>query len=119
MQYHSLARQLRKNATEAERWLWQHLRLRQMGQFKFRRQHPIGRYIVDFICIEAKLIVEIDGGQHNEVDGCQSDAVRTAWLEKQGFKVLRFWNDEVLTDVIAVNEVIWNELMILEEVPPP
>ena len=57
-----------------------------MAQFKFRRQHPIGRYIVDFICIEAKLIVEIDGGQHNEANSRQADVVRTAWLEKQGFE---------------------------------
>jgi very-short-patch-repair endonuclease len=71
---------------------------------KFRRQQPLGRYIVDFVCFEKKLIVEVDGGQHSEL--VVSDSTRTAWLEAQGFRVLRFWNHQVLADVQAVKEAI-------------
>lgn len=91
------ARALRKNPTEAERALWRHLRLRQLDEHKFRRQQPVGSYIVDFICIEKRLVVELDGGQHSEQ--VASDAERTAWLEGEGFRVLRFWNHEVLKDI--------------------
>jgi very-short-patch-repair endonuclease len=98
------ARVLRKNPTEAERTLWKHLRLRQLEGQKFRRQQPLGLYIVDFICIEKRLIVELDGGQH--LEQVASDAERTAWLERQGFRVLRFWNHEVLKDIDAVIDVI-------------
>ena len=87
------ARDLRKNLTDAERFLWQHLRLRQMGKFKFRRQQPIDNYIVDFVCFERRLIVEIDGGHHSEQSG--QDERRDEWLKKQGFTILRFWNNEV------------------------
>ena len=98
------ARALRKNPTEAERSLWKHLRLRQLEGHKFRRQQPLGRYVVDFVCLEKRLIVELDGGQHaGEFD---SDATRTAWLEARGFRVLRFWNHDVLRDTEAVKEVI-------------
>ena len=92
-----LARALRKNPTEAERTLWRHLRLRQLDEHKFRRQQPVGSYIVDFICIEKRLVVELDGGQHSEQ--VASDAERTALLEGEGFRVLRFWNHEVLKDI--------------------
>jgi very-short-patch-repair endonuclease len=85
------ARELRKNPTDAERKLWAHLRLRQIGGYKFRRQHPLGPYIVDFVCIEKKLIVEVDGGQHDEKRFY--DAKRDKWLEEKGFKVIRFWNN--------------------------
>ena len=98
------ARALRPNPTEAERALWKHLRLRQLEGQKFRRQQPLGRYIVDFVCFEKKLIVEVDGGQHSEL--VVSDSTRTAWLEAQGFRVLRFWNHQVLADVQAVKEAI-------------
>jgi len=103
------ARVLRKNPTEAERTLWKHLRLRQLEGQKFRRQQPLGLYIVDFICIEKRLIVELDGGQHSEQ--VASDAERTAWLEAQGFRVLRFWNHEVLKDAEAVVDVIREVLL--------
>ncbi len=100
----STARRLRKNPTEAERLLWRHLRLRQLGGWKFRRQQPVGPYIVDFVCLEKRLIVEVDGGQHAaQVD---KDAQRAAWLEAEGFRVLRFWNTEVLRDREAVQETI-------------
>jgi len=102
------ARELRKNPTEAERKLWAHLRLCQICGYKFRRQHPVGPYIVDFVCIEKKLIIEVDGGQHNEKR--IYDAKREKWLEEKGFKVLRFWNNELLGDIDIVREVIANEL---------
>lgn len=102
------ARELRKNATDAELKLWAHLRLRQIGGYKFRRQHPLGPFIVDFTCLEKKLIIEVDGGQHDELKFY--DAKRDRWLEDKGFKVLRFWNNEVLLDIEVVMGVIANEL---------
>ncbi|MEY2884774.1 MAG: hypothetical protein RL490_2498 [Pseudomonadota bacterium] len=88
------ARTMRKQPTEAERQLWAMLRDRRFGAFKFRRQVPIGPFIADFLCYDARLIVEADGGQHCE---SATDTRRTAWLEQQGFRVLRFWNHEILT----------------------
>jgi very-short-patch-repair endonuclease len=88
------ARQLRRKATDAERVLWKHLRMRQLGAFKFRRQQPIGPYIVDFICFEQRLIIELDGGQHT--DQVQYDEKRSAWLKERGYRVLRYWNHDVL-----------------------
>ena len=108
------ARELRRNPTEAERKLWKHLRLRQIGGYKFRRQQPLGQYIVDFVCLEKKRIVELYGGQHSEQ--IVYDAERTEWLEAQGFRVLRFWNDEVLKEIEVVKEVIAKELGFN---PPP
>ncbi len=99
---------MRNNPTEAERKLWAHLRLRQIGSYKFRRQHPIGPYIVDFVCIEKKLIIEVDGGQHDEKK--VYDIKRDKLLEGKGFRVLRFWDNEVLRDIDIVKEVIANEL---------
>ena len=119
MYYRQLSRKLRKNSTDVERLLWQHLRLKQMGNFKFRRQHPLGKFIVDFICLEANLVIELDGGQHNEDKENKVDEIRTAWLEKQGLKVLRFWNHEVLNDLPIVKEVIWNALKIDHPHPNP
>jgi very-short-patch-repair endonuclease len=94
------AKELRKNATEAEKFLWQRLHAKQLHGFKFRRQEQIGRFIVDFVCYERKLIVEADGGQH--AVELEKDAERTAWLHSQGFKVLRFWNHEILTNLEGV-----------------
>ncbi len=94
------AKSLRRSSTDAERLLWSALRNQRLNGLKFKRQQPIGRYIVDFICFERGLVVEVDGGQH----GPQIDAARTAYLEAAGFRVLRFWNPEVLTrldDVVA------------------
>jgi very-short-patch-repair endonuclease len=102
------ARKLRNNPTETERFLWQHLRLRQLGGCKFRRQQPLGEYIVDFVCLEKRLVVELDGGQHSEQAGY--DARRGAWIEAQGFRILRFWDHEVLREVEAVKEVIGKAL---------
>ncbi len=87
------SRRLRKEMTDVERILWSNLRSRKFEHFKFRRQVPLGRYIVDFICFEHKLIVELDGSQH--IDSAH-DAIRDAWLKSQGFRVLRFWNGDIL-----------------------
>jgi very-short-patch-repair endonuclease len=103
------ARQLRRAATDAERHLWRHLRHKNLATHKFRRQYPIGRYIVDFVCVPAMLVVEIDGGQH--VDAAQYDATRTQVMEARGYRVLRFWNDDVLLRTDVVLEVIWRELL--------
>ncbi|HXP74044.1 MAG TPA: endonuclease domain-containing protein [Stellaceae bacterium] len=97
------ARALRVTMTDAERRLWACLRGRRLVDYKFRRQHPLGRYIVDFVCIEHRLVIEADGGQHNEN---AADERRTAWLEQQGRQVLRFWNNEVLTNSEGVQEMI-------------
>ncbi len=102
-------RALRKNPTEAERTLWRHLRLRQLDGHKFRRQQPLGSYIVDFVCLEKRLIVELDGGQHAQQ--AASDVERTAWLEAQGFRVIRFWNHEVLNEIEVVKEAIREALL--------
>lgn len=98
------ARQLRKNPTEAERTLWRHLRLRQLDGYKFRRQQPVGPYIVDFVCFEKRVILELDGGQHSTQT--VYDTERSAWLEAQGFHVLRFWNHEIFQDIETVKGVI-------------
>jgi very-short-patch-repair endonuclease len=104
----SRAKELRNNPTEAERILWQHLRLRQLGGYKFRRQQPLGNYIVDFVCLEKRLIIEVDGGQHSTQ--AAYDQQRNTWLEAQGFRVLRFWNNEILQNTEAVKELIWQAL---------
>ena len=104
----SQVRELRKHLTETERALWKHLRLRQFRGYKFRRQQPIGKYIVDFACLEKRLIIEVDGGQHSEQTAY--DLERDTWLESQGFSVLRFWNNQVLKEMEAVEEVIVDAL---------
>ena len=105
----SVAKQLRKNTTAAEKQLWQQLRAKQLHGFKFKRQQPIGNYIVDFVCFEKRLVIELDGGQHAEqVD---RDAARTQWLEAQGFKVIRFWNNAVLQNLDGVWDLITRHLL--------
>ena len=89
--------------TEAENKLWQELRDRRLDRIKFRRQTPIGKYIADFVCLEAGLIVEIDGSQHAD---SESDLARGTELKARGFRVLRFWNDEVLKDMDGVCDTI-------------
>ena len=90
------ARQLRKSLTDAERVLWNILRNRQVLGYRFRRQAPIGPYIVDFVCFENRLVIEVDGGQH--VEQADYDADRTGWLEGAGYRVIRFWNSQVLEE---------------------
>jgi very-short-patch-repair endonuclease len=93
-------RRLRREQTEAESLLWQNLRAKRLNGAKFRRQHPIGDHIVDFCCLRHQLVIEIDGGQHAEE--AEKDAARTARLEARGFKVIRFWNDDVLRNLEGV-----------------
>ena len=102
------ARRLRRQSTDAEKALWRLLRNRNLANCKFRRQVPLGRYIVDFLCFEHNLVIEIDGGHHQL--HAEADAERTAWLESQGFRVIRFWNNEVLAEPNAVSEAVLNEL---------
>ena len=97
------ARILRQGSTEAEIKLWSLLRGRRLAGFKFRRQHPIGPFIVDFACTKHHLIIEADGGQHSEN---VADARRTRWLEDQGWRVLRFWNNDILANTESVAETI-------------
>jgi crossover junction endodeoxyribonuclease RuvC len=101
-------RTLRKNLTDAESHLWQRLRNRQVGNCKFRRQHPCGDFILDFVCLERKVVVELDGGQH--FDSAKYDAMRSQLLEQAGFAVLRFWNNEVFENTEGVLEVILSVL---------
>ena len=98
------ARRMRREPTKTERLLWQKLRSRQLGDYKFRRQHPIAPYIVDFYCAETKLIVELDGDVHAFQEAY--DAERTADLEAQGYHVIRFWNGQVLREMDNVLEMI-------------
>ena len=98
----TLARNLRRKQTDAERKLWLILRSRQFENSKFRRQEPIGKYIVDFVSLERELIIELDGGQHNQQSEMEKDEVRTKWLEKKGFIVIRFWNNDVLQNIDGV-----------------
>ncbi len=105
----SLARSLRHRMTDAERVLWQHLRAHRFGGFKFRRQLVIEPYIVDFACLEAMLVIEADGGQHGE--HLNRDSARTAYLETLGYRVLRFWNHEILIETQTVPERIHYELI--------
>ena len=107
---HKIAKKLRTNLTEAEKIIWYFLRSENLG-FKFRRQQPIGKYIVDFVCLEKRLIIELDGGQHDI--SRQQDAERDNWLKHEGFNLLRFWNNEVLENREAVIEKIKSFLFTL------
>ena len=102
----SRARELRRASTSAERKLWSALRGKQLSGLKFRRQHPLPHYIVDFYCHEKQLVVELDGGQHNEVARTAYDLERTAWLQAQGLRVIRFWNHEVNANLEGILDAI-------------
>lgn len=106
------ARAFRRNSTRAELNLWNKLRARALEGHKFVRQQSIGPYYVDFVCRERRLIVEVDGGQHSE---SKRDAARDAWLGARGYRVLRFWNNDVLQNADGVLQTI---LTALEEAPP-
>lgn len=114
----SLARNLRKNQTEAEQILWSKLRSRQLSGFKFRRQHPIESYVLDFYCSETHLAIEIDGGQHTENKNIERDNDRTAYLNQKGIRVIRFWNNDVikhLDEVLTEIDVILSEIVTEKE----
>lgn len=102
------ARTLRKSETDAERKIWQLLRSRSLKGVKFRRQHPIGPYIIDFICINAKLIIELDGSQHLQQQ--TYDEQRTMFLEQAGYRVIRFWDNDVLLQTERVMQAIYDAL---------
>ena len=103
-----LQRTLRKNMTDAERKLWSGLRFGQMNGHKFRRQHPFENYILDFVCLDRKVVIEVDGSQHFEL--ADEDAFRTKLLAKAGFRVMRFWNNEVMNEFESVKEAIFRAL---------
>ena len=105
------ARELRKSSPDAELKMWGQLRDRRLAGFKFRRQHPIGRCFADFACVEAKLVVELDGGQHFESDALAADVQRTARLNALGFHVMRFTDREVLTAMPDVLQAIFDWLL--------
>jgi very-short-patch-repair endonuclease len=121
------ARRLRRDMTEAESKLWHRLRRRQLDGYRFRRQVPIGGYFVDFACLGARLVVEIDGGQHKKDEGQAQDAQRTRWLQSKGYRVLRFWNSSVLAETHVVLETIFSALTVRRDAnstspqpcPPP
>ncbi|HET7831782.1 MAG TPA: endonuclease domain-containing protein [Gallionella sp.] len=108
----AFAREMRGRMTDAEALLWMLLRNRRIAGAKFRRQHPVGRYILDFYCIEKQLGIELDGGQHGETIG--DDQRRDTWLQKQGIRVLRFWNNQMLTETEVVMEVIFQAVVTAE-----
>ncbi|MDO9112976.1 MAG: endonuclease domain-containing protein [Polaromonas sp.] len=109
------ARALRKGLTDAEALLWSRLRARQLGNFKFRRQHPVSRYFADFVCIEIGLVIELDGGQHAEDATVRHDQKRSDDMAALGFQTLRFWNNDVLLQTEAVLEKI---LQVAETLTP-
>lgn len=104
------AKKLRANTTPHERLLWRALKDLPMDGSHFRRQAPIGAYIVDFFCPAKRLIIELDGGHHNEDDVAARDLARQRWLEKESYRVIRFWNSEITADLTAVLERIYIEL---------
>ena len=99
---YNIARKLRKNATPEEQKLWSLLRNRKFLNLKFKRQFPIYHYIVDFCCEEKKVVIEIDGGQHNKVNNIISDNTRTEIINAEGYKVIRFWNNEINENIEGV-----------------
>ena len=110
------AQQLRNNATPAERLLWRHLSRRQFEGWKFSRQMPVGPFICDFLCRELKLVVELDGGQHCDN---RTDAGRTAFLQREGFKVVRYWNNDVRDNLAGVLEDLRTVIGLAHPLPPP
>jgi very-short-patch-repair endonuclease len=106
----STARKLRLGSTDAEQKLWRRLRALEMRGSHFRRQVPIGNFVADFACLAAKLLIEVDGSQHGSESGAKRDMERTRWLEKEGYRVLRFWNNEVADNIDDVMDAIYEAL---------
>jgi len=107
-----LCRDMRTNATNAEALLWKLLRNRQLGGRKFRRQNPVGGFILDFYCHEAQVGIELDGGGHADTRQAEYDAQRTRILARNGIRVLRFWNNQVMEETEAVVMVIWDAVQV-------
>jgi very-short-patch-repair endonuclease len=112
-----IARALRKRSTDIESYLWRYLKNRQMEGFKFRRQQPIGRYIVDFASLEKRLVIEVDGGQH--AINTTKDMLRDEWLRGEGYEVLRFWDNQVFDNLEGVLETIRDALLTPHPDPLP
>ena len=110
------AQELRNNPTDTERFLWQYLRNKQIENVKFRRQHAIDNHIVDFVSLEIKLVIELDGGQHVQQNGY--DQQRDDFLHSQGFNILSFWNNDVLTQTSSVLEQIYERVCALKQPIP-
>jgi very-short-patch-repair endonuclease len=104
------AKELRKSQTEAEKRLWFKLREKQLCGVKIRRQEPIGNYIVDFVSFENKLVIEVDGSPHKKTETKRNDRQKTLWLQSEGFKVLRFWNGDILNNLEGVIKMITGNL---------
>ena len=115
----NFAKELRKSQTNAEGLLWYYLRNKQLGGYKFRRQQPIDKYIVDFVCFEKNLIIELDGSQHNENKNIKHDKIRDALLTDLGFTILRFWNDEIFTNCANILDFILHKLESPRSYHPP
>jgi very-short-patch-repair endonuclease len=113
----AFARDLRRNPTDAEKVLWRELRAKRFIKYKFRRQQPLGPFIVDFVCLQRRLIIEADGGHHART--VEEDLARTRWLESQGFRLMRFWNNQILFELASVLEVIASALDGFEVSPSP
>ena len=114
----TFARRLRSHPTEEERMVWSELRKRRTDGLKFRRQHPIGPYIVDFVCLERRTIFEIDGVQHGDPEVLLKDAQRTTWLESRGYTVFRAWNSEIRENFDGVMMSLFDAMGLLAEVTP-
>jgi very-short-patch-repair endonuclease len=112
------ARRLRRDVTDAERKLWLHLKRLSLGKSHFRRQATIGPYFADFACHEARLVIEVDGGQHSEPIRAAADQARSAYFSSQGYRVLRFWNNDVLGNVEGVLASIQDALAVHARPPP-
>ncbi|MFQ3168752.1 MAG: very-short-patch-repair endonuclease [Limisphaerales bacterium] len=104
------AKALRQNKTWAENEVWSWLRAKRFSEFKFRRQHPVGHYVLDFFCNEAKLAIELDGSGHGYPERQKQDQLRDDWLEERGIEVLRIWNSRIRTDKEMVRRMIWDAL---------
>ena len=111
-----VARRLMKNSTDTEGYLWRYLRDRQIEGFKFRRQQPVGSYVADFVNLEKKVVIELDGGQHALHPG---DRIRDEWLRAEGYKVLRFWDNQVFSNLEGVLETIRDALLTPHPDPLP
>jgi len=111
-----VARRLRRHSTDTEQRLWRHLRGKQIEGLKFRRQQPVGRYVVDFVNLERKVVVELDGGQHAIDPG---DKVRDEWLRAEGYKVLRFWDNQIFSNLEGVLQTIRDALLTPHPDPLP
>jgi very-short-patch-repair endonuclease len=105
-----LSQQLRKNMTDAERLLWSKLRMKQLNNLMFSRQKPLGEYVADFYCHQAKMVIEVDGGQHYSADSIEHDRIRDEFLKNMGLAVLRFTNTDVMNNIEGVVEVIESKL---------